>query len=225
MWCHSLKIPTALSPLPYFCSCYVIRLERLHLQRPTLKTLSSTFSSRVLFFHKSLSMHWSVHANSAPSNTYIHLIVSFLFKLLSFEDKALQELTVTECVLCTRQHIKPFMCMISVNPQYTCGRTFQDSPPKPLSPGYPTKARGCAVGSAVSALQLSTKPLRRRLSLEVEASRRKNMSSQHLLFSAFCISYNSSTTKFYAHWSGDSTNIYWVPILEFTFNTLFWGWK
>lgn len=127
MWCHSLKIPTALSPLPYFCSCYVIRLERLHLQRPTLKTLSSTFSSRVLFFHESLSMHWSVHANSAPSNTYINLIVSFLFKLLSFEDKALQELTVTECVLCTRQHIKPFMCMTSVNPQYTSRRTFQDS--------------------------------------------------------------------------------------------------
>ena len=41
-----------------------------------------------------------------------------MLQLLSLADKAFEEIAIMECLLCARQCIKPFICMISGNSQY-----------------------------------------------------------------------------------------------------------
>ena len=211
------------SPLiaPTFLLFLCLWFRKTSPSRPSPMTLSSTFSSRVLFFHKSLPAYLFVHANSALSN-------SFLLKLLSLVDKALQELAIMECLLCARQCIKPFICMISVNPQYismsriACLWEHSKTLRKATSVSwlsYIHKGMCCFCPGAFQ--EASGKMAVPR---DGSSQKRECRSGQHLLSSAFCISYNSSTTtnKLYTHWSSNSTNIYWVPTLEFIFYSLFW---
>ena len=111
LFCEDTHSPLT-SPTFWLLLCLLIK--KTSPLRPSPVTLSSTFS----VFHFSIKVCASFSSCKQRSFKHIHKPDGFLLQLLSLADKAFEEIAIVECLLCARQCIKPFICMISGNSQY-----------------------------------------------------------------------------------------------------------